>query len=334
MDTPTSARMPPVPRLSAGERSGNIDTPEIYFHYDPDCNRLFSSNVRHFPQCGIPRRARQLVNDRFHLPQFERGDDPVRPFFILGRPFEESDLLKSLHFVPLHEIQVFEFSGNQHLNPGWTSAFTSRWTLLEHFLYACCRALGYTFPDLPEHQEHYRIRELESAPSAEDARRRVFVWRKYLNHMVAALSYSIFVWSKEQAGPQDDHSIPRWMTYLLQHPHVAPLKVLGPDEQERLAGYAVEELNLTIVPKFRITHATRRVGLFADPRALSASRHTSMCLRANVPVWFDWGPADATRMAASSAYGGRPPVAFIPPPGAHKSALTVNAFPYRNKHRS
>jgi hypothetical protein len=137
----------------------------VYYHYDEIANRLFASNVPWFPRSGIHRQARELVNTAFYQAQYERPDDPVRPFFNIHQNlFSTSALLSSLAFQPRDKIRVVPQDN------GYVVDFYNHWVSLEAFLCTVCGMLGYPpSSDIPELGELKSYPWRKPAPSPTDA---------------------------------------------------------------------------------------------------------------------------------------------------------------------
>jgi hypothetical protein len=309
--------------------------PSVHFFYDPDTRRLFSSNVSYFPSCGIPRNSRNPVNPRFHLPQYYRPEDPARSFYHHKRVLETSDLLCSLAFVPKDHIQVIHLNETDCKTPGWISGEVAAWTSIRSFLHACCRALHHQFSDLPEHMDRITSPFDQIAPTREDAQNRVFMERRYINHLLAILSFRISLFEQRRdADDNDEFHEPAWLSYLSSHPDVASLEVIGTDNNRRNAHGALVELAHTAITKYLSGNSRDRVGVFVDPARVGAEDHISSFFRANIPVWFDWGIADRTYLSYSGAYGSRPPASFIPSANCIDQATRIQVYPSRPSARS
>jgi hypothetical protein len=148
------------------------------------------------------------------------------------------------------------------------------------------------------------------------------VGRKFLTYLLASFSYAVFKYSSVNPAST-------WDQHLVSHPRIPPLGVIGSDGSWQSAADIVEELRHTFVCKFNLNSG--RVGVFVDPRSQYRNTHTSTFVQAHVPIWMDWGPADAPRSYSSGDYGGCPPVEFIPPPNAVELSQPVVAFPSRRR---
>jgi hypothetical protein len=309
--------------------------PNVHFFYDPDTRRLFSSNVSYFPYCGIPRNSRNPVNPRFHLPQYYRPEDPVRSFYHHRRVLETSDLLRSLAFVPKNQIQVIYLNEMDHTTPGWIAAEVAEWTSLRDFIHACCVALEHQFGDLPEHADRTTFPFDKIASTREDAQNRVFMERRYINHLLAIFSFRIFLYEQRQhVNVDDEFHEPAWLSFLSSHPKVAHLEVIGTDNNRRHAHGVLVELGHTAITKYLAGNGRDRVGVFVDPARVGAQDHISIFFRANIPVWFDWGIADRTYSSYSGAYGSRPPASFIPSANCIDQAIRIQVYPSRPSAQS
>jgi hypothetical protein len=288
--------------------------PSVYYFYDKDKDRLFSSNVPVFPPCGRFRQARDHMNSRYHLPQYTQMDDPARPFFHTSPLlFENTGLLRSLAFRHVDEINVQYVTRNSQ--KGWETVLADHWLGLQEFLRACSWILGGNVPTPPEIEEKNRKPWSSLAPTAKDAKDAEAIGRKFLNHLLGVVASRIFLHITRRRTPS-------WDELLLANSNFSALLIRAPDGSQWSARQAVEELRHSFVSKFLPENHSGRVGAFVDP-AVAHSRISDL-IDAHIPLWFDFGSGSARRSPNPQDYPGRPPREFIPPPHAASQARLVH----------
>lgn len=323
-NTPTSSSSVALPILGQTTPSS-----PVFFFWDPESNCLLSSNVPYFPSCGIPRRARHSVNNRFHLPQYYRGSDPARPFYHHSQVFKSSSLLRSLVYVPLKQVEVSAVSSPDCSAIEWISSLVKPWLGLRNFLHACCNALGHEWIQQPEHEERSIAPFDVPSPTVKEAQARVFAERRYLNHLVAIFAYRVYLF--EEQHRHNDRTVchePSWLTYLMSHSDVSPLVIIGTSGEHQTAADALNELGHMGVTRFLQHNGKSRVGALIDPSSVGACTHIAVYLGAHIPVWFNWKTAQQSYHRYSTAYGGLPPIEFIPPENWRDLAIRISAHPF------
>jgi hypothetical protein len=144
-----------------------------------------------------------------------------------------------------------------------------------------------------------------------DAKHAVICARRWFIYLLAKLSWLVF-----------DHDLTiqpqgSWLPLLLEDKALCKCTVFMPDSSTREGHHAIEELKNTALFDFSSSHG--RVGAFVNPWDQSGNQYTAKFLKAQVPVYFSWGPVGQSRSDNIFV-----PPAFKPAGSEHLNAIIIH----------
>jgi hypothetical protein len=273
----------------------------MFIHYDPDKQRLFTSNVARFPSSGMPVPLRDNPNvnyARMGRPTWYHGNLAAVPFFPTDASKLRGTIFASVAFRARKDINV------QPVGPGYRTKYAEEWVAVEQFLMKCRDELSLSMSHgLATHASlEARSRDLPSkhlyhlVSTEEVAKEREFLARREMAYLLGEVAANIYLFGCERRGSHE------WYDFLASHPNVHPPLLAHPSVRNPgvQRNYVFEQMSLSVATDFSLEAG--RAGVFLDTSNREHLSRASLYLGANVPVFFFWGNPDGKTIASASSF--------------------------------